>query len=721
MLENYGQGAVMDKGISALDPGLALQSFVKHPLNILDVVPASAPFKGAKYAGEIAKAGKLGKTVKTAAQAFDAMGEVSRVKNLGKMTAAIDSTRDIRQVENASKVAPLLKGPAGTQAEDVVQTILRNSKNPEKWSKAHVNTWGHVYGQVIDKVPKEHQQAIMASVKAKMGITSSKQLKPEQLPEYLDTIRKTIPEFVGKKPNTLRGITKDTVFTPRPRADDPYVANLSKGVEKTAQRAKNIFTSAVLTQPGWITGNVLGDIYHGVTGGLDPREVIKYATDSAAKKMANHRDLRGMYGSSHAGGTGFAPLDTWSEKWFGIERAREQMFRGGAFNQKMKEFARTSLKQKGMGVTEDAINTEVGKLKQNALVTDEAIKSQRQMLGDYRSFRANEKRFGILSPFYKWYREATKIAAHQPFRHPYRYAGLRANAAMGGELAEQQDQKLANEGYQLSDYQRGGYQTGQDETGRPMITSYGKSLPIKTVGDLADMITKFPNWDTTRYLSPVLTDPLKIMTGKNFAGAPASSPNVVEAYGGQRAQVDPKTGAVTPLNGDELPTEERLKYLGSQILRDFTPAGTIERLLPYKTYDSQIFRPDPTRPPKPSDYLLNNIGIGSQSKASKIRNVDTAQMQKLYTEKYGAQPAGQSNNINSAPQMMKGKEKAGAFFKDYPEYEGKMTKAEAAKMYERVYYTGMSPEYIKHRQQMNKAGVGFKESERYKSPLEGDQ
>lgn len=665
LAESYGQ----QKGFN---PGTFAQSYIKHPLNALDILPVSEAVGISKKVAPALKATKLGK-------AFESMGEVERLKGPFRITEGKLPSKEI--------IKPL----AGSSATDDFLTILRRSK---KFSKGQINTWGHIYGQMMNKIPKAEQKIIMDSVKAKMGIKSTKQLKDVDLPSLIENIRAELPAAAERV--KAKGITPTTKFATAPKAT-PFYPEPPKGqLEKALQQGKSIFSTAVLTQPGWIMGNLLGDIYHGVTGGLNPADVARYIASKKYRDIIPEKELGGFLRTTKKtdiSRTGSKALDKWGDMWFGLEGNREAAFRGGAYLTKMRDMAKDSLRKQGKKLTEENLFDETARLSRMSPYYDKAIKAQKQMLGDYRTKKAFEKYLGFGAPFYKWARESSNIAARQPFLHPYKYGGMRGVSASGQDISDIQAEEMAKLGYTVPKYLQGGFATGVDESGAPKIFSAKKMLPITTPSEIAGDIATDPQ-SLSRMLTPLFTDPMQVLTGTNFFGSAASAPNIVTDYNGKRYAVNPNNPQdITPLENTRLPAGETYLYGASKALRDFTPLGSAERwLLPYKTYDTRFGVPKAGAKPKASDYLLHNLGLGIEGTAFKQPEIDVPRILQNYEKKFG--DAGQSSILHASPITMDKNQRAEQLFMKYPSLKGKINKTQAASMYNKIYYTGKSPKEL---------------------------
>lgn len=617
--ENYGQ----EKGLNASN---FLKSFVKHPLNILDVAPALG------VANKVLKnTSSLSKTVAglgEAGKAFDAMGEIPRIKgnlkiknpevlsNVNKITKDVTSSAD-NFIKFATKSGANQHGKGFAGAGEI--------KNIKTLTPGQQHTFAHIYGNQLKGLDPTQQTDIINLVKNKFGVESLKDVPDEQLADVVQSVRKNLPTQPQSTGNFKR-------IVQNARVAEPEINPLRGGIEKTLGKGKQLFTAGVLSNPGWLIGNAVGDVYHTLTGGENLVNVIKNGLDPRYAKLVSKTDLGGFYKDTQKFRDAVAKLKeespilskmtSFADPFFKAEGAREGVFRQGVFANQLNDLAKNSLVSQGIKPNSQNIFDEASKLARTQSGYDEAIKGSKQILGDYRSFKPFEKQLGAVVPFYKWYREASKIAAHQPIRQPLIYGGLKGASVFGNDVENQQNQAVQDLGYEIPEYNRGGFVTGVDSTGRPEIFNAGKILPITTVSNLAESALKFPQ-GIQNYLSPIISTPMQVMSGTNFTGRPATSPNVFEDFNGRRYHVNPENDVVTPLQEGQLPEGEAMRYMISSMLRGFTPAGTIERYMPQRTFDTRIFEVDKTRPEKAGNSLIRNLGLGTYSRAYKQPNIDT--------------------------------------------------------------------------------------------------
>jgi hypothetical protein len=121
------------------------------------------------------------------------------------------------------------------------------------------------------------------------------------------------------------------------------------------------------------------------------------------------------------------------------------------------------------------------------------------------------------------------------------------------------------------------------------------------------------------------------MSGTNFTGRPATSPNEVTDFNGIRYYHNPQTTENTQLDPGTLPPGEAVNYALSEFGRTQTPLGLIERALPINTYDTRMFQPDNSRGSK-KENLLRNLGLGNTSNAFKIPPMNNERLNKRYNK-----------------------------------------------------------------------------------------
>lgn len=623
ILKGYAESYGQQEGVN---PGALAQSFVKHPLNILDVVPAASLIKGGKLAGAVSKAGKAGK-------AFDNMGAIGR--NTGKFI--IKDPLALKSV-----------GTQATKADDFIKFATKSGANQygkgfkgagemkgiKSLTPGQQHTFSYIYSQ------KGITPEIVNKVKEGLGVKSLKEVPDAQLADLVDKIRAEIP--VAKATTDVSG--KRLVQGARTKEFQPKTIPAMRQVKKA-------FTGAVLTRPSWVTGNRVGDATFALMSGKNPAELYQKGFSSLTKDMVNPRDLGGFYKGAAKDvaqevTTPLGKIDkAWNDAFFGFEGMNEQATRRGAFYKNLEEPARMNLIKKGQLPVGGALKDEVQRLSKIGPFYDQAVKKTRQEFGDFRDFDslgnlpmpdfAKQVAGEVLaSPFIKYgVREVPKIMAHNVVNHPFITAGQRAVGQLGNQFQDQQGDYLNQMGFGVPEYARGGFVRGMDETGRPEIFNAGKLLPQAALASTAKMVEKFPSIEALGAANPVVTLPHQIATGTDFTGRAVSQPNVVQDYNSRRYFIDPATQDVSPLNGTELAPTERLPFLASQLLRNFTKAGSLEQWMPQKTYGSRIFQPDKTQPSKPSDYILQNLGFGNIQKAAPTNVVDEQRIRDRYINK----------------------------------------------------------------------------------------
>ncbi len=612
-IQSYGQ----QKG---LNPKAALQSFVKHPLNVVDILPGLDLLSGGKLASKVAKAGKLGK-------AFDKMGEIERAKGPFTITKGEIPKSKILQ----GQISKDIKLPAGRALDDNVATSFAR-RSTRGFTPEQMNIWGHIYGSMLNNLDKAKQAEILNAAKVKLGIESTKDLKPNQMWNLVEAVRNELPT----KPTTLNKNGKNLSEILGDKGKLVTGQRLPEYKPKTipAMRGlKQSFSGSVLTNPRWVIGNALSDLAFAGANGKNPIDLYIRGAKGVTKDLVSPSDLGGFYRKStevlkdapHK--TKLQKFDTaLNDLFFGLEGRREQAFRRGLFDKNMETLAKESLKSKGAQISKEALSNEVTRLSKLSPFYDKAIKQTRQTLGDYRDFDSLKslpivgnklpewaKTYTgeiLANPFIKWHREVAKIIPHNAINNPYIFTGQRGLSKLGNQFQQQQQDYLNSMGYQIPDYAKGGFVSGFNEQGVPQIYTAGDWLPQATLGKDINVLSKFPSTETETLMNPGVTIPMQVVNGTSWTGRPATAPNVFSDFKGRYYQ-DPITDQKSYLQGNQLPNGEGLLYGISQGLRDFTKLGTLEKLLPYKTYDTRIGIPDINKQPKKQNYILNNLGFGN--------------------------------------------------------------------------------------------------------------
>jgi len=269
-------------------------------------------------------------------------------------------------------------------------------------------------------------------------------------------------------------------------------------------------------------------------------------------------------------------------------------------------------KKQGVGL-EEILN--------NPQVQDLALENTYKSLGDYSTKRPIynapmwEDGLSLTSvvPFARPFVEQSKVMANQFMNRPLEFNALVAKPAqIGSEMARDQEQEFEKNGRPLKEYQRralyqgyyydteGNLQKEPDISkvppkGKPVLYDSSSFLPHSIIGDYTEgSITELAG-----KLNPIVGLVASTISGNKFGEIPLTSPD--REWGQPMSESDKAT------------------YLASQIARTYTPAGTIEKMLPYRSYDSQLFAPDGKQRAKTPFYYSSRFFGGAEMVGPKAK------------------------------------------------------------------------------------------------------
>jgi len=257
----------------------------------------------------------------------------------------------------------------------------------------------------------------------------------------------------------------------------------------------------------------------------------------------------------------------------------------------------------------------------NPQVQDLALENTYKSLGDYNTkkplYNAPMWEDGValtsVIPFARPFVEQSKVMAHQFVDRPTAFNAVVAKPAqIGSDMARDQKEEFADTGRELREYQeravyQGYYYDSDGELqkepdisqvpsdGKPVMYDSSSFLPHSiigdyTEGDLSEMAGK---------LNPLVGLTTSAISGNKFGEIPLTAPDREW--------------------GKSMSSEDKLSYLVSQILRTYTPAGSIEKMLPYRSYDSQLFVPDKKARAKTPFYYSGRFFGGTEMVAPKAK------------------------------------------------------------------------------------------------------
>ena len=440
------------------------------------------------------------------------------------------------------------------------------------------------------------------------------------------SVEKALPD------NVLAMLGKGTKQLQLSGMDD--LLELAQPAKKAAEAASTVSKSGMIKKltgqfkravlglnPSWMVGNTTGNLFNSVmSGAVDPKDYIQAFKQAFKGTLPDEITRTGFHHTDDMVARSNNPI---------LKTFTGAVDKGYEFNTKLEDSVRAA--------------NYAFQLKKTGGDQAKALNNMLKSMGNYAEDNGN---FGLLAPFYKFYREQAKVTGKQIVERPIVTGAIRHAGNEGANLADIQEKLLSDIGFDVKDYQKYGAVSGQDEQGNPIMTSNQNLLPFLPLGDMAGKLGEGDIAGMGSYLSPLLGMYRKIIGGQNFHGGAISSPNVVSTYNG-RYEVDSETGEVKPLGDTEYPNQDVLPLVLSELIRNFIPAaGLAERALPYSSYDTMYGVPNVNARPKVDDYWTSLLGVGSRSRVSKRQNLTIKEIKKMMEQKEAQRLGGsQDGNI----------------------------------------------------------------------------
>jgi hypothetical protein len=400
---------------------------------------------------------------------------------------------------------------------------------------------------------------------------------------------------------------------------------MSGPIEKVATKIASLAKKTFLSMPSWVATNRIGNNLMRMAD-ENPLEFLTSSFDNLPllgnkkiKKLIPDDIAKGLFNE-----TGIQPdlLSKFPNPMFAIEQPLESFDRGSHFITQLKRMAKeTNL------TLEEIVSTPELKRELLARVT--------KVMGDYISPTILKDKINTIDLFYKWQRAITKATANMMIEHPIKSAMLKGTGAYHSTMANRQEEQLNELGFNVPEHLKYGRVIGNDSRGKPELYTEARAFPLSTIKELTDVVRNPLN---PANQSQILSNPLfglgKIVYGQNWYGRPASSPNIVTNFRGQRFYRNPN-GQIEQLYGDALPPKETQDYLLSELIRNFGgPVPGLNRMrnqikgtTPYDTREWQT-NPNVTKHQK---ALIEAIfGVGSYGSVSKKPKFDESKIQEIF-------------------------------------------------------------------------------------------
>jgi hypothetical protein len=549
----------------------------------------------------------------------DYMKVLSQLKPKAALQSLVANPLNVFDIIGLGKLTGAIKGLEGAKA---TTNVIRNTEEVAKVNKMIQEAKAAGTGLDTARYAMRKQGGMLG------GLANSNSTKFNVADSIPITYTKSGTKFsqmgtVGNRIDRVLGSPYD--FPAKSLAKTAKLGTFERGLNNIATTAKKTF----LSLPDWVTTNRVGNTLMKAVD-ENPYEMIKGYIKYAQKA---HRNLipeeitKGLFNATQ---TEVKPAKTVFGKiaqkmpnpMFSVEAPMEAADRGSNFLNQLDRIAKET------GLTPKQI---VG----NEALRREALARTTRAMGDFTSPTILNNRASLVDLFIKWQRAISKAAINTQIEKPGRSAVLKGLGSYNANLAKKQEEKINEMGFKVPEHMKYAAVSGTDQKGRPELYTEQRALPTSTLKDLANLGLHYN--DLTN-LSQVISNPVfnffRDLTGQNWYGGNATSPNIVEDYRGKRYYRNPQ-GGIEPLPNDRLPERELNNYLLTEIFKSFGGAapGALRKYQQVKgqtSYDTNAFKVNPNLTKRQKGIIESLFGVGSYGSATKLPQVDEEAVKKIF-------------------------------------------------------------------------------------------